>query len=98
MKDKPLIHAYIDASNKIMNNLSLCYLKTKQYELCVHFSQQVLMNDPTNEKSLFRKAVALDRLGKYEEASAVINDMSRIYREKKFEISQNIFDEMKNIR
>lgn len=39
VKDRALVTAYVDASNKIMNNLSLCYLKIKDYKLCEHFSQ-----------------------------------------------------------
>jgi hypothetical protein len=41
------------------NNLALCYLKLKNYQLVVSFTCQVLGQDPDNVKARYRKALAL---------------------------------------
>lgn len=40
------------------SNLSLCYLKTKRYDMVITFSNQVLASDSSNIKNLYRRGVA----------------------------------------
>ncbi len=44
------------------NNLALCYLKLKNYELVVSFTNQVLGQDPDNVKARYRRALAYKEL------------------------------------
>jgi len=40
------------------NNLSLCYLKLKNYEMVVSFTNQVIGQDPSNVKARYRRGLA----------------------------------------
>lgn len=44
------------------NNLALCYLKLKNYELVVSFTNQVLGQDADNVKARYRRALAFKEL------------------------------------
>lgn len=40
------------------SNLSLCYLKSKRYDMVITFTNQVLASDSANIKNLYRRGVA----------------------------------------
>ncbi len=50
------------------NNLALCYLKLKNYELVISFTNQVLAHDDSNVKARYRRALASKFLKNTEEA------------------------------
>lgn len=39
-------------------NLSLCYLKVKDYQMAIKYSSDVLKKEPDNDKALYRKGLA----------------------------------------
>lgn len=49
----------IDTVLPTHNNLALCYLKMKNYELVVSFTNQVVGQDPSNVKARYRRGMAL---------------------------------------
>ena len=50
------------------NNLALCYLKLKNYELVMSFTNQVLAQDDGNIKARYRRALASKELKNTEQA------------------------------
>jgi hypothetical protein len=48
------------------SNLSLCYLKLKNYELVVSLTNQVLGQDPDNVKARYRRALAFQEMKRTE--------------------------------
>lgn len=40
------------------SNLSLCYLRSKKYDMVITFANQVLLSDSANVKNLYRRGVA----------------------------------------
>lgn len=50
------------------NNLSLCYLKLKNYEMVVSFTNQVIGQDPSNVKARYRRGLAYKELKNVDEA------------------------------
>ncbi len=50
------------------NNLSLCYLKLKNYEVVVSFTNQVLGQDSGNVKARYRRGLAYTELKRTDEA------------------------------
>ncbi|ESO87701.1 hypothetical protein LOTGIDRAFT_68631, partial [Lottia gigantea] len=51
------------------NNLAASLLKqdSPNYEKIIEYCDQVLEGEPTNEKALFRKSTALNKLGKFDD-------------------------------
>jgi len=57
------------------SNLSLCYLKLEHWSMAINFSNQVLQNDPSNVKNLYRRGVARKMSKMFDEA---IEDFEKI--------------------
>lgn len=57
-----------ELSGQLRSNLSLAYLKNKQYEKCVGEASKVLEKNAENVKILHRRAVALIELEDYDRA------------------------------
>jgi len=50
------------------SNLSLCYLKMEHWNLVINFTNQVIQNDPSNVKNLYRRAIARKMSKLFDEA------------------------------
>ena len=55
------------------HSLSFCYSKTEQLDLSLEYANRAIFLDKTNSYSYFRKAWALQELGKYEESIEFYN-------------------------
>ena len=47
------------------NNLALCYVKLKKFDMVPSLTNQVLMHDPDNIKARYRRGLALKETKKY---------------------------------
>ena len=50
-------------------NLAHCYLKQEDWHLAIKYSSQVLENDPSNVKAMYRRGVAYTKIGEIERAT-----------------------------
>lgn len=50
------------------SNLSLCYLKTKRYDMVITFANQVIASDTANTKNIYRRGIARKFTKSYDEA------------------------------
>jgi tetratricopeptide (TPR) repeat protein len=66
---------------KTLFNLSLVCLKLEIWSECITHCDEALQFDPENEKTLYRKAVALRGRGCSEESLSCVKHMSKIYPE-----------------
>ena len=57
------------------SNLSLCYLKLQKWDLVLTFTQQIINEDPSNIKNLYRRGVARKASKMFDEA---IEDFQKV--------------------
>eukprot|EP01053_Blabericola_migrator_P001323 Blabericola_migrator_1__1322@NODE_1343_length_4758_cov_149_423151_g901_i0_p2_GENE_NODE_1343_length_4758_cov_149_423151_g901_i0NODE_1343_length_4758_cov_149_423151_g901_i0_p2_ORF_typecomplete_len262_score49_05TPR_19/PF14559_6/1_2e06ANAPC3/PF12895_7/1_9e06TPR_18/PF13512_6/4_7e06TPR_16/PF13432_6/6_9e05Fis1_TPR_C/PF14853_6/0_0033Fis1_TPR_C/PF14853_6/61TPR_15/PF13429_6/0_001TPR_6/PF13174_6/7_5e03TPR_6/PF13174_6/0_24TPR_6/PF13174_6/25BTAD/PF03704_17/0_00077TPR_21/PF09976_9/0_0019TPR_21/PF09976_9/2_5e0 len=67
---------YLTLRRKARLNLSLVSLKLRDYGKAVEYAEEVLHEDPTNEKALYRRAVGLFEQGKILDASKALNPLA----------------------
>lgn len=86
----------IDTVLPSYNNLALCYLKLKNYQLVVSFTNQVLAQDDANVKARYRRALAYKQMKNTDQA---INDFQIVKKlDKEMEEDcNNLINECKQI-
>ena len=52
------------------SNLALCYLKLERWDLVITFTDQIIKDDPSNTKNIYRRGVARKARKLYDEAIA----------------------------
>ena len=75
LQDLSLSESIKNELTKCYSNRSQCYLNLNQYEEAIDDATRALEYSPADQKSLFRRANALEKLGKYNEA---ISDAQRL--------------------
>lgn len=84
-------------TNMLLNNLSLCYFNIKEYQRSLSFAEQVLITDPKNVKSHYRKGLCYKNLGDLERAFNSLKEARNICMESK-QNNPSIFQEFENVK
>lgn len=58
----------VELAVQLRSNLSLTYLKNKDYDNCIKHANDVLTRNPHNVKLLHRRAVAYIEIGEFDNA------------------------------
>ena len=62
----------------LLNNMSICLLKVKEYKKVISMTEQVLIIDPDNFKALLRRASAFLELGNLAEAKDLLSKAKKV--------------------
>lgn len=95
--DPKLVKEMVNLTNMLLNNLSLCYYNIKVFQRSLNFAEQVLLTDPKNVKSHFRKALCYKNLNDIERSFNSIKEAKKICLESN-QNNASIFQEFDSIK